>query len=271
MTAVGRTIEISILNQEFQDLNPLTCGWEDCAPGHSYGPAAREYYLVHYILAGKGCFERNGVRHDLGGGSLFLIRPEELTFYKADDKDPWRYVWVGFIGSRVASLLAGSLLQDNRPTATAPYLSRIFEEIRTEIERQQAPEIFLCGKLYELFALLQGGPAARTDSAGYVRRAADYMKANYARPVSIDSVAGLIGIDRRYLGRIFAAATGQTPKQYLINLRLERAAFYLAGRNYTVSDAARSVGYEDVFNFSKMFKRRFGVAPQAYRKGAAGT
>jgi len=268
--ADNRTYEISILNQEFQDVNPLTCGWEDCEPGHSYGPAAREYFLIHYILSGKGYFERGGVRYDLGSGSFFLIRPDELTYYQADDTDPWHYVWVGFIGGQINTLLENTPLQNDQAVAAAPYLNRIFGEIRSEIERQQAPELFLCARLYECFALLQGSRAARSDNAGYVRRAVDYMKANYARPISIGGIAGLIGIDRRYFARIFAAATGQTPKQYLMNLRLERAAYYLGIRNYSVSDAARSVGYEDVFNFSKMFKRRFGLAPQHYRRSAAG-
>ncbi|HBP37261.1 MAG TPA: AraC family transcriptional regulator [Clostridiales bacterium] len=266
--AEQHVIDISILNQHFQDINPLTCGWEDCIPGHSYGPAAREYYLIHFILSGKGFLERGGVRDDLGPGSLFLIRPEELTFYQADHQEPWRYVWIGFTGNRIAGLLEKSPLSKGRSTVFAPYLSGIFEKIRAEVEDQQAPELFLCARIFELFALLQRETVTQPGSDAYVLRAADYMKANYARPISIGGIARLIGIDRRYFGRIFARSTGQTPKQYLINLRLDRAAFYLVSRGYTVGEAARSVGYDDVFNFSKMFKRRFGIAPQFYKKSS---
>ena len=43
-------------NKTFQDLNPLFVGYEYCEPGHCFGPAVREYYLLHYIMAGKGSY-----------------------------------------------------------------------------------------------------------------------------------------------------------------------------------------------------------------------
>ena len=258
-------VSVSILNQQFQDLNPLICGWQDCPPGHGWGPAAREYYLIHYIQSGQGIFERKGTRVQLGSGAIFLIRPEELTFYQADTNDPWHYVWIGFSGARCEELLGKSVLAHDRATLTEPRLGRLFAEIRSDIELQPAAELYLCARLYELFALLHQPRDHQPVKNEYVRRATDYIKANYAQPISIESIARLIGLDRRYLCRIFAAETGQTPRDYLINFRLQRAAYYLAERGYAVQDAARSVGYEDVFNFSKAFKHRFGLAPRQYR------
>ncbi len=263
-------VSVSILNQQFHDLNPLVCGWEDCSPGHGWGPAARDYYLVHYIQSGRGVFERKGIQAHLSSGSIFLIRPEELTFYQADSDDPWHYVWIGFSGARCAELLANTALADDRATLAEPRLGRLFADIRTETELQSSVELYLCARLYEFFALLQRPRDNQPVKNEYVRRAADYIKANYAQPVSIESMARLIGIDRRYLCRIFAAETGQTPRDYLIQYRLERAAYYLTERGYAVQDAARSVGYEDVFNFSKAFKRHFGLAPRQYRNQGQG-
>lgn len=68
-----------------------TCGYEDCAPGHSYGPVLRNGYLIHYILKGQGIYKARGKIFRLGPGDAFLICPGELIYYQADMKEPWSY------------------------------------------------------------------------------------------------------------------------------------------------------------------------------------
>nr|WP_325240264.1 AraC family ligand binding domain-containing protein [uncultured Oscillibacter sp.] len=61
-----------------------TCGYENCEPGHSYGPLLRNGYMVHYILSGKGVYQCRGRTFHLGEGEAFLICPGELIYYLAD-------------------------------------------------------------------------------------------------------------------------------------------------------------------------------------------
>ena len=257
---------ISIINQRFQDVNPLICGWQACPRGHGYGPASREYYLVHYVLSGKGVFCREQQRKKLAAGDLFLIRPEELTYYEADKETPWYYIWIGFDGAGCRSLLEQSLFGSRQDVVHLPEAEALFLQIQNEFNHQTGSELFLCAKIYELLALLQPkqGPEKRTDE--YVQRAVDYMKGNYASQIRVDQLAHIIGIDRHYLSRIFKQKMGVSPKHYLLELRLNRAAVYLVQRDYPVKAAAYSVGYNDVFNFSKVFKQYYGLSPRAYKE-----
>jgi mannose-6-phosphate isomerase-like protein (cupin superfamily) len=66
------------------DLNMYHCGTEDCAPGHDYGPAVKDHYLIHYILDGKGTFHVGEKIYQLGKGQGFLICPNVITYYQAD-------------------------------------------------------------------------------------------------------------------------------------------------------------------------------------------
>ena len=95
----------------------------------------------------------------------------------------------------------------------------------------------------------------------YISATVDFMKANYAFPIKIEEIADTIGIDRRYLCRMFTAELGVSPKEYLTELRMERAKALLVCGGITVMEVARSVGYEDAFNFSRMFKSRYGLSP----------
>ena len=79
-------------NLHMADINPRICGVEACAPGHSFGPAVREYFLLHYVVRGKGIFRRGKREYTLQAGEIFVIRPGEVTYYEADMRDPWEYM-----------------------------------------------------------------------------------------------------------------------------------------------------------------------------------
>lgn len=259
-------VDRSVLNRGFSGLNPITYGSEDCAPSHYYGYAVRKYYLFHFVLSGKGHFIRESGETDLGRDSLFLIRPGERTYYQADAYKPWSYIWIGFDGADCAQLLENTIFANGRGWADAPQVRRLFEKISRQADRTPITEVLLSAKLYELMAALQStGTAALSRPEEYVRRAADYMESNYAMDLTIDGIAGLLHVNRRYLTRIFTAHYGKPPQDHLIDLRLARAAELLA-EGYPVEGASRSVGYEDVSHFSRLFKKRYGYPPSRYRK-----
>jgi len=259
---------ISLLNKSFKEVNPLTAGWENCDVGHAFGPASREYYLIHYVISGSGVFQRSGQSYALSKGCMFLIRPYELTFYKADDNDPWEYVWIGFNGQLVSNLLENSGFSNDNCTLCIPSLRNTFLSIKEATNLLHSSEIFLCSKIYELFSHLheEFHPQYVGNMGSlYSKRAKDHIMANYANHISVESIANMLGIDRRYLCRVFNKTIGETPQGFLVNYRLERAAVLLAKYGYSVSEAARSSGYDDIYNFSKMFKKKYGVPPSRYR------
>ncbi len=89
------------------------CGREQCAAGHSFGPAVRPHYLIHFILSGQGRYHVNGDIHHLQAGDAFLIYPGETTFYEADEKNPWEYAWIGFGGESCRALLSSCAFSEN--------------------------------------------------------------------------------------------------------------------------------------------------------------
>ena len=72
------TQEIMLINRGFSDINPLAAGYENCAPEHSYGPCARDYYMIHYVVSGKGKFKTGEKTYSLTAGDMFLFSPRAV-------------------------------------------------------------------------------------------------------------------------------------------------------------------------------------------------
>jgi len=85
-----------IINKGYRDINPKVCGYEECVPGHFYGPAVRSYWLLHFVVSGKGRFKTPRGEYFLEKNDIFIIRPSDVTYYEADGDSPWSYIWIGF-------------------------------------------------------------------------------------------------------------------------------------------------------------------------------
>ena len=263
--SIEQTKEFLITNRNFQDLNPLSAGYEKCNPGHFFGPWIRNFYIIHYIQNGKGYFIReNEEENKLSKGDLFLIRPAELCKYYADVRDPWSYVWIGFSGHKAAEFIESTGFHGNRCILHSPGAEHIFSEIQNTKLQNIALEFFLCSKIYELLAFLH---TAKPENE-YAEKAVNYICSNYSNRISIEQISKLLNIDRRHLGRLFITHTGVTPKEFLINIRMKNAVSLLHNSDYTVAEIAMLVGYDDYDSFLKIFKKKFGMSPSQYRTNA---
>ena len=96
-------------------------------------------------------------------------------------------------------------------------------------------------------------------------RVKNYIQTSYAHKLSVELIATQIGLDRRYLSSLFKKKTGFTIQEFIVNTRLEESLRFLQ-QGYTIQEAAQLCGYEDISNFSKMFKKKYGKSPAVWRK-----
>ncbi len=89
-------------------LNLYYGGWEICCPMHTFGPAIRQHYLVHYVTRGKGRLWMNDTCYVIEKDTMFLIRPGITCVYQADKDDPWEYCWICIDGYDVENMLNNS-------------------------------------------------------------------------------------------------------------------------------------------------------------------
>lgn len=245
--------KIAINRSNLKDICPLLVGEEQCKPDHTFGPAIRKNYLLHFVLSGRGVLYTEHGTYPVHQNQAFLIRPQEVTTYTADHDDPWHYVWVWFVGS-LCQLL------DERGIVVFDVSPDIIRRILACEWSSPMRELHVAGVLLELFATLLKD---RRVIPSHAKDAKNYLDMRYMYPISIDQVAHLLSLDRRYLSRLFKNAYGISMQKYLITLRISEAKQLLA-RGYNVKQSAKMVGYEDAFLFSKLFKKYTGISPKTY-------
>lgn len=249
------------VNRHFKDINPIICGQERCEKEHRYGPAQRDYYLFHYILSGEGRLFSSGKEHKVKKGQLFIIRPGETTTYEAGEKDPWHYCWIGFD----CRIQIGSWIKNDVVDASS--CEHIFRDVLESVEHMEDKALYLCGKLYDLISALteiQSGKERGDTAKEYILKAKSFMEANFIRPIYIEDIARSLNLNRSYFSTLFKKETGKSPQQYLVDFRLKKAAELLSRERLSLKEAAGSCGYTDIYAFSKMFKKRYGISPGRY-------
>src|SRR3954469_17558186 len=101
--------------------------------------------------------------------------------------------------------------------------------------------------------------------ARHLLRAKDLIDARYREPLDVPALARAAHLSPAHFSREFRRAFGETPHQYLLTRRLERAAALLRATDRSIADVCLAVGLRSVGSFTTSFRRLFGVPPAAYR------
>ncbi len=243
---------MGFLDRGYAELSPLNCGYEDCDPEH-IGYGRRSYYMIHYVIKGSGTLYSEKGEYKAGHGQIFIVAPYENAYYVADKNDPWEYIWISFNG-RLAKKL------DTLDSRVCDSSYEPFAMIRDLQKRQDTREEIAASALFLLFAEIFSG---RSKHPHYVRRTVDTINSLYMTHITVEAIANDLRLDRRYLARIFKASVGMSVQEYLMKVRMEQAEKHLRD-GVSVAMTAELVGYGDPFNFSKMFKKYYGVSPSKF-------
>lgn len=248
-----------IKNESFFDFNPVVFGYEDCEGNHSYGPAIRTYWLIHFVVSGSGVFKTENGEYNVGAGEMFAISPYKNTYYKADAKNPWSYIWIGFTSS-------SKLTEYLSDTMYIPKAAEIFDSMKNCSRYSAGKSAYLSARLWDLFAVIANENSDSAAYSDYVQKALECIHSEYMNDITVESLAKRLNLERTYFSAIFKRKTGMSPKKYIINCRMNAAKSLISKNDIPISVVAASVGYTDLFMFSKMFKKQFGMSPTNYRK-----
>ncbi len=124
------------------------------------------------------------------------------------------------------------------------------------------------GRLRELYYAVLNGESGETAKRAFgvgneIARAIEYMSSRLDKAVTIEDTAAQVGMSRAVFHRKFKQATTLSPIQFVKSMRLNSAAMKIAG-GMTVNEAAMEVGYVSSSQFSREFKRLYGLSPRQW-------
>ena len=266
-------------NENFIDLGMYQYGYEQCEPGHSFGPATRNHYLFHYIISGTGTLMADNAKgetqtYSIKSGQGFLIFPGQITTYIADQNLPWEYVWIEFDGLRVKEALDLTELSVSTPvyhSHSKDLREQLMNEMLYIVHHAKESPFHLIGHLY-LFLdyLTQSAKSKKLVQSSkmsdyYIKEAINYIEQNFQNNITIEDIAAVCGINRSYFGKIFRNSIGRSPQEFLLNYRMVKATELLKLTSLSIAEIGSAVGYENQLHFSRAFKTIYGVSPREWR------
>lgn len=262
-------------DERFIDLNLYQFGWERTAPLHSYGPHARNHYLFHYVISGKGTLFANEQVYEITAGHGFLVVPGQITTYRADEREPWEYTWIEFDGLRAQESLRLAGISGKEPIFTPANQEageKLCQQMLYIVNNGTAEPTHLIGHGFLFLSqLVESSAHQRTQNVRrlrdfYIKEALTFIEDNYHRDVSVEEIAAFCGLNRSYFGKVFRETMGESPQTFLLHYRMAKAAQLLKETRLSVGEIAQQVSYDNQLHFSRVFKNVHGISPREYRQ-----
>jgi len=130
---------------------------------------------------------------------------------------------------------------------------------KSDINTMRCNGLFLLiiSRLFELQQINQTNP--------YILQMKEYIHKNYQQKITVQMIADHLKLNPVYCGALFSKETGNTILSYTNNLRITKAKELLNYSNDSVLEIAASVGIDDIYYFSRTFKKAVGLSPTQYR------
>ncbi|RED43709.1 helix-turn-helix domain-containing protein [Aestuariispira insulae] len=285
-----------LLKQGFEDKNTLLCG-PDCIMVEWFrkkgdtvfkSPTGKPHHSLAINLAGGGGTRRlsdSGVLKGWGAG--------QITTYHAEQSAEWWYEkedasFVTFyFKPEYLEHMAGSNLDVNPSKidfrsvfkAKKPFYHDIMRHLVLPYD-WQAPENqlglshavqLLTYRLMKDFVNFRE-PVLSSGSLPPItkKRLIEYLEVNYSKPITVEELAGVANLSSFHFLRLFKQTFNQTPHQYLLKLRIEKACGLLLATDADLSSVALATGFSSQAHFSHRFKLQKGVSPGRFRMDAVG-
>lgn len=250
------------------------------------------FYEICYAFAGRGQFRMHGVVHEVKAGDVFIARPHEEHEIISSDEQPlgihfWSHSLIPEAATsgtpdeavdRLLHAFADSRrCVSNRVPGMDQTIALMIEETAraepgyVEVLEGLARKLLLDTARASLDKPMAAGPLPLRTSQFtplVVDTTRTYVRDNLARELSVRDLAAQVNLSERHFARIFQAASGRSPLDFIIDCRVAAAEQLLLAGEFSIKEIARRVGYPDVRYFTTVFRRRTGFPPATWRMGS---
>ena len=253
-------------------LYPLAMGYYPYAHGHRMERDQHDSFLLIYCIDGSGVLRSGERQFSIASGDLIFLPKGMAHQYAADDDTPWTIYWLHFDGRLADDFYRHSQLHTPHiHIGVQPRVVRIFDGL-SELRRsayQLAEFIQGCHQLQALLsyiALLVRQQPSRGGKRLDWEHIRAVMQEHIHGQLNLETLAASANMSKYHFIKKFKAWSGQSPIQYFIHMKIQRACYLLDSTAMSVKEVAATLGYDDMYYFSRLFKKVLGIAPSDYRR-----
>ena len=284
----GFFMEPSVYDLTYNDLNPrflFCCNLLRTEPEMNYH--CHDFIEFVFILKGKTTFRIDEKLYDVEEGSVILLNPGTYHQSLPAAETSAQKFYLAFSNVEFAGCTRGHfpLFKNYQLLTTLPdsYKKPLFRlcNLMEQESKTCRPGRYFMLKSYLIQVIcllcryqkqaLEEDAKRRyefksIDKKYVVQQIMHYMETHYKEKISLDQIAANMYLSSFYISKIFKSETGDTPINYLISLRMQKARELLdENPEQSIQAVAMTVGYEDAYHFSKLFKKYFGLSPLYYK------
>lgn len=206
----------------------------------------------------------------LPANSLVFWAPTD-TYRYGNPNEEWLHSWIHVTGTAVEDILARAGIRRltpllvEQPLLVEDYLGRIFAELSSHAE----PNDLILRNLFENWLLEMSRASSSGEVAAVpeaIKRLKRHLDMHLTEKISLQEMSRIAHLSVSHMCAEFTRAYATSPGKYLLERRMVTAKYLLANRTMTVTEVAQEMGYPDIYQFSRMFKRIVGVSPRHYRR-----
>jgi AraC-like DNA-binding protein len=237
-----------------------------------------DYYVLDYADSGELTVQTDeNPELQLKGPAVWWTFPGPRIRFGVKGRKSWDHRWIGFKGPKIKEYIDGGLIEINPVSPVVKIVNsirfkRAFDELIDYLEsplygNERAVHLFegLLLQLHEQSIRLN----AESPTEKKVRNLIQIITASPEGVWDFPFRSRQLGISYSHFRRIFHSMTGLAPTQFVNRTRLEKAAKMLRENNLEIKEISRRSGIDDIYYFSKLFKKQFGIPPGAYRARAS--
>lgn len=227
-------------------------------------------YLLLQTQSGSGYFEYEGVRRELFPGDIIFLDCRKPHHYQASGDGGWGYRLAHFDGVSMIDLYHRVVenkcffFPEGQNRAIHMLMDKLVAANAQESEDQEL--ISNCLLVQIVTELLLKCPSIRQETPEWIKNICAYLEQHHHETIALDIVAKEFNLSKYYMCHAFKRYMGETVQQYITNKRMHSAEELLRYTKLSVAEIALLVGFENASSFGKVFHKKAGITPGAYRK-----
>jgi len=245
-----------------------------------------DYLELSYVLSGNGTYKINDTFYKVKTGDLLPFNPNVYHREYISEGEHLHEIHIGITNLKIHNFPCDYISNENYFSPVnfskegSNFLNCCEEIIKEQNNRKPGYDLILKSLVMRLIVIIMREVYSfkldendslctfeSSEKATIVTTIISYMNDNYMKNISLDKISKNIYLSPVYVSKIFKEETGDSPINYLIKIRLEKASLLLKkNKEISIKEISKLVGYEDAYYFSKLFKKYYGFSPTQFKR-----